>query len=125
MEWLLIEDAASGMQLIQLLRSQRPSYVVAPIACKPEGDKVSRFAAQASRIEAGDLVLPRSAPWLADFITEIIGFPNARYKDQADALSQLLRHSPRWDDADSVPAGPIIVSIDDWDGGWAEPGDLY
>lgn len=124
-ERLLIEDAASGMQLIQLLRSQRPSYVVAPIACKLEGDKITRFAAQASRIEAGDIVLPRTAPWLADFIAEIIGFPNARHDDQADALSQLLRHSPRWDDRDLVPAGPIIISIDDCDSAWSKPDYPY
>jgi predicted phage terminase large subunit-like protein len=90
---LLIEDMASGTQLIQMLREPgQPHYIPRPIACKPEGDKDSRFAAQASRIQAGELVLPRTAPWLADFITEIIGFPNARYDDQADALAQLLRH---------------------------------
>jgi predicted phage terminase large subunit-like protein len=92
---LLIEDAASGMQLLQMLRHQCPEGVPLPIACRPEGDKVSRFAAQASRFEAGEVVLPRAAPWLADLITEIIGFPNAPHDDQADAMSQMLAHSPR------------------------------
>ena len=105
-ELLLIEDASSGQQLIQLLKHERPDWVPRPIACKPEGDKVTRFAAQASRIEAGEVVLPRGAPWLAEFIAEIIGFPNARHDDQADALAQMLGHSPR-EEPMSIH-GPIV-----------------
>jgi len=89
---LLIEDAASGTQLIDMLRTMPANGVVRPIPCTPNADKRTRFAAQASRIEAGDVLLPRNAPWLAEFVTEIAGFPNARYDDQADALAQLLRH---------------------------------
>ncbi len=51
---LLIEDAASGSQLIQQLREEKPHDVPSPIAMKPEGDKVTRFSAQTHRIEAGD-----------------------------------------------------------------------
>lgn len=91
---LLIEDAASGTQLIQILRQHPPQGVPRPVACKPENDKISRFAVQTSRIEAGEVLLPRGAPWLADFLSEIVGFPNARHDDQADALGQLLRHPP-------------------------------
>lgn len=114
-ERLLIEDAASGMQLIQLLRSNPTDDVPLPIACRPEGDKVTRFAAQASQIEAGVLVLPRTAPWLAEFISEIIGFPNARTDDQADALAQLLAHPPRIDPPECLGA-PIIFT----DGRWSD-----
>jgi predicted phage terminase large subunit-like protein len=105
-ERLLIEDAASGTQLIQLLRQDRPNHVPLPIACTPVGDKVTRFAAQASKIEGGELLLPHSASWLADLEIELIGFPNARYDDQADAISQLLRHPPLEDD--SIPVGGIL-----------------
>jgi predicted phage terminase large subunit-like protein len=105
-ERLLIEDASSGQQLLQLLKHERPHWVPRPIACKPEGDKITRFAAQASRIEAGEVVLPRGAPWLADFIAEIIGFPNARHDDQADALAQMLGHAPR--EEPLVICGPIV-----------------
>jgi predicted phage terminase large subunit-like protein len=112
-ERLLIEDAASGMQLIQMLRSQ-PSHGPLPIACRPEQDKVTRFSAQASRIEAGEVVLPRTAPWLADFIAELIGFPSTRHDDQADALAQMLRHPPP--EYDSSPVGAEEISAtDEWD----------
>jgi predicted phage terminase large subunit-like protein len=52
---LLVEDAASGTALVQRLPEKTPAGVVLPIACRPEGDKVTRFAAQASRIQAGEL----------------------------------------------------------------------
>jgi predicted phage terminase large subunit-like protein len=89
-EVLLVEDAASGTQLIQALRHEAPAGVPKPIARRPELDKLTRFSAVTSRIEAGELVLPREAPWLAAFEHEILGFPNLRHDDQADAVSQLL-----------------------------------
>lgn len=91
---LLIEDAASGQQLIQQLYEDAPAGVALPIPVRPTSDKLTRFEAQAGRIEAGMVVLPRSAPWLADFVAEIVGFPNARHDDQADALAQMLAHPP-------------------------------
>lgn len=90
-ERLLIEDAASGQQLIQMLRPP-PDGVPFPIACKPDASKEVRFHAQASRIEAGEVVLPETAPWLAEFVKEVAAFPGGRFDDQADALAQLLRH---------------------------------
>jgi len=93
---LLIEDAASGAQLIQVLKRERPPNIPTPIPCKPEGDKVTRFSAESARIEAGDLLLPEDAPWLAGFERELLGFPNLRHDDQVDALTQLLAwRSPR------------------------------
>ena len=41
-------------------------------------------------IEAGKVVLPEQAPWLADFENEILRFPNASHDDQVDALTQYL-----------------------------------
>ncbi len=39
----------------------------------------------------GSLVrMPEDAAWLATFKSELLGFPNARHDDQADALSQLM-----------------------------------
>ncbi|WP_294122183.1 phage terminase large subunit [Sphingomonas sp.] len=90
---LLIEDAASGTQLLQTLRSECPSGVPRPIGRKPEADKVSRVAGVSAQVESGQLWLPVDAPWLASFQAELLGFPNARYDDQVDALSQLLSWS--------------------------------
>ena len=124
-EWkvqaLLIEDAASGTQLIQALRADQPRGMPLPIARKPEGDKYSRMAGASAQIEAGQLILPDDASWLASFKTELLGFPNARHDDQADALSQLLFWSLRNQSIygqEVVGCGAIcFVSHDD---GWVE-----
>lgn len=112
---LAIEDAASGAQLIQTLRAERPQGVPSPIAMAATNDKRTRFACQTARIEAGDLLLPREAPWLAPFLHEILGFPHARYDDQADALAHLLDWSGRFQPEIPINAGPILVTPnDDW-----------
>lgn len=87
---ILIEDAASGQQLLQVLRSERPKGVPRPIARKPVMDKLSRFSGQSHRIEAGELLLQEGANWLADLERELLGFPNVKHDDQVDALTQLL-----------------------------------
>jgi predicted phage terminase large subunit-like protein len=35
--------------------------------------------------------LPNSAPWLGEFLTELLSFPNGRHDDQVDSVSQFLR----------------------------------
>lgn len=107
---LLIEDAASGQALLQRLWEKSPVGVPRPIRCRPEGDKVTRFAAQASRIQAGELVLPQAAPWMASYISELVGFPTARFDDQADATAQLLAHPPHAQASNL--AGPEIIEVD-------------
>ena len=36
------------------------------------------------------MILPKDAPWLAEFVSELLGFPNAKHDDQVDSLSQYL-----------------------------------
>ena len=82
---VLIEDKASGQQLLQDIRRETMLPV---IACTPKQDKFTRFAAISALIEAGRLILPEQANWLADFEEELFSFPNTKYDDQVDALSQ-------------------------------------
>lgn len=114
-ERLLIEDASSGQALIQMLRPPPPG-VPFPIACKPEGSKEVRFQAQASRIEAGEVVLPETAPWIAEFVREVAAFPGGRFDDQADALAQLLRHGAPFHEPVGL-AGPIVFCDGEWSDG--------
>lgn len=106
---LLIEDAASGQQLIQQLRMDLPAGVTLPIPVRPITDKIARFEAIASQIEAGAVVLPRSAPWLADFVSELVSFPGGPHDDQADALAQMLAHPPA---APIINAAPELMDPD-------------
>jgi predicted phage terminase large subunit-like protein len=83
---VLVEDTSAGTALVQELRRQ----VSGVIAVKPERDKVSRMAVASSKFEAGQVLLPRRAPWLADFEAELFAFPGARHDDQCDSVSQAL-----------------------------------
>ncbi len=97
---VLIEDKASGTQFIQDLRQEG---IVHPIAILPEADKVTRMAGQSAKIEAGQVYLPKQAPWLAEFQNEVLAFPHGAHDDQVDSMSQFLAwasrhqsHVPDW-----------------------------
>jgi predicted phage terminase large subunit-like protein len=82
---ILIEDKASGTQLIQELIEAGLSKVT---RYKPDGDKIMRLHAQTATIENGFVYLPREADWLADYLHQLTVFPNGRYDDQVDSTSQ-------------------------------------
>jgi predicted phage terminase large subunit-like protein len=84
---VLIEDAGSGTHLVQELNRE---CKLRPIPVRPEGDKIVRMEAQSALIEAGHVFVPESAPWLADFQSEIMAFPYGRHDDQVDTVSQFL-----------------------------------
>ena len=83
----MIEDRASGTQLIQDLVNERLSHVA---RFAPEGDKIMRLPAQTAVIENGFVLLPGDAPWLADYLAELTVFPAGRYDDQVDSTAQFL-----------------------------------
>ena len=84
---ILIEDRASGQQLLQDAKLETTLPV---IARNPKGDKTSRFASVSAMIEAGRVALPTRAPWLASFEKELVEFPGGDHDDQVDALTQYL-----------------------------------
>ena len=84
---ILIEDAASGTSLIQALRYET-SLPVLPIVAKL--DKTIRAQAAAPTVESGRVYVPEVAPWLVDFETELMAFPNANFDDQVDAFCQYI-----------------------------------
>lgn len=84
---ILVEDASSGIQLVQELKASR-IYAVKPI--KPEKDKQTRVFSQQARFESGAVRLPANAPWLDDFVHELTSFPFTGYDDQVDAICQGL-----------------------------------
>ena len=84
---ILIEDKASGTQLIQDLIADGLSQVT---RYAPDGDKIMRLHAQTATIENGFVHLPEAAHWLPDYLAEFMLFPNARYDDQVDSTAQAL-----------------------------------
>jgi predicted phage terminase large subunit-like protein len=108
---MLVEDQASGTQLLQSLRSETPHGVPHPIGRRPEADKKTRLAGVSSMIE-GQLLLPKEAPWLAAFKQELLAFPSSRHDDQVDALSQLLAWVRMRMDAPPL-GGSMLITMDD------------
>jgi predicted phage terminase large subunit-like protein len=86
-EVVLIEDKASGTQLIQELIADG---VHAVTRYQPQADKIMRMHAQTAMIENGFVHLPEAAPWLAPYLHELTTFPNGRHDDQVDSTAQLL-----------------------------------
>jgi predicted phage terminase large subunit-like protein len=94
LKWLpnevLIEDKASGQQLIQEYRSKPIEGKIYPIfPVEPCGDKVMRMSLESPAIEAKQCYLPEAAAWLPDYESEIARFPK-QTKDQVDSTSQFL-----------------------------------
>ena len=90
-EWkvdlIIVEDTSSGMALIPFLREHTYRDVVGR---RPDTDKETRLCRHQGRFEAGRILLPVEAPWLADFEAELLAFPHGRYDDQVDALLLFL-----------------------------------
>jgi predicted phage terminase large subunit-like protein len=84
---VLIEDKASGTQLIQELIAEG---LYAVTRYQPQLDKVMRMHAQTAMIENGFVHLPDTAPWLAAYLHELTSFPKGRHDDQVDSTAQLL-----------------------------------
>ena len=84
---VLIEEKASGIQLIQELKEARVCGVK---GYEPKGDKVMRLHAQCATIENGGLWVPESAPWRAEYVHELTTFPGSKHDDMVDATSQVL-----------------------------------
>lgn len=83
----LVEETDIGRALVQEMRRSAP---VRPILTCPKFDKEARLLAQAPKFEAGQVLLPRDAPWLADYLSELLAFPNGAHDDQVDSTSQAL-----------------------------------
>jgi predicted phage terminase large subunit-like protein len=93
---ILIEDKASGTQLIQELVSEGMHAIQ---KYEPAMDKIMRMHSVTSTIENGFVHLPDQAAWLGEYLHELTSFPRGKYDDQADSTSQALdwiKHKP-WD----------------------------
>jgi predicted phage terminase large subunit-like protein len=88
---VLIEDKASGTQLIQDLKNEYV-FSVTPYSPPPGTDKIMRLYAQTAVFENGRVLMPRRASWLADYLNELTSFPGSKYDDQVDSTTQALHH---------------------------------
>lgn len=84
----IIELAASGYAAYQLLSKRIPGL----IGFKPEKSKVARAAGIVPLVEAGNVFLPASSPWLDAFINEFALFPASKNDDIVDSLGMAINY---------------------------------
>jgi predicted phage terminase large subunit-like protein len=84
---VLIEDKASGTQLIQELIDYGLHAVT---RYQPQSDKVMRMHAQTAMIENGFVHLPKEEAWLPEYLHELTAFPKGKHDDQVDSTAQML-----------------------------------
>jgi predicted phage terminase large subunit-like protein len=86
---ILIEDKASGTQLIQDLQADGV-HGTTRYEPKNNMDKTMRMHAVSSTIENGFVHIPTQADWLPQYLHEMTVFPNGKFDDQVDSTSQAL-----------------------------------
>jgi predicted phage terminase large subunit-like protein len=87
--YVLVEDAASGQSLIQMLMKETRLPIL-PV--KPLGDKQARAHAVSPLVESGRVFIPDQAPWREQFLDELTSFPSAPFDDCVDAATQALAY---------------------------------
>jgi predicted phage terminase large subunit-like protein len=88
---VLIEDQASGTQLVQEL--SREGLLMIKAVQRPAGaDKIMRLHMHSATFENGRVLLPREATWLDAYVAELTGFPGAKHDDQVDSTTQALSY---------------------------------
>lgn len=111
---VLVEKAGLGLTLWQDLR--RELHTADIIGLDPKGDKAARLEGESPAIEAGHVYLPEDAPWLADYMSELLAFPNGRYDDQVDSTTQFLRwrreRQVTVGTKSTLSFGPMIITAD-------------
>jgi len=84
---VLIEDKASGTQLIQELIADGCHGVT---RYQPTTDKIMRMHAQTAMIANAFVHIPQSASWVAEYLHEMTVFPNGKHDDPFDSTAQFL-----------------------------------
>jgi predicted phage terminase large subunit-like protein len=89
-EAVIVERAAAGYGLIDMLGSQLP---IVPLV--PKGSKEERAAAVAYIVNRGQVAFPKEASWLAACLEELGSFPLGKTNDFVDALVHALSYVGR------------------------------
>ena len=82
--------------------------VTAVVLIKAETDKVIRALPVMARMESGMVYFLRNAPWLGEYESELLYFPNGEHDDQVDMTSY----------AGIVIAGKTYLGVLDKPKGW-------
>lgn len=85
---IIVEDKANGPAVVNALKLKIPGIVE---RSPGQDSKMSRLMAVSGVIEAGNVILPRHAPWVGDYVEEHAAAPHGAHDDQIDQTTQALR----------------------------------
>lgn len=86
---LVIDSGGVGKGLVSELEFKGMKHI------RPSGSSISKIDRAndiAAMIEGGRVFVLTTAPGLADFRKEVISFPNGKFDDFVDSMTQILRH---------------------------------
>jgi phage terminase large subunit-like protein len=93
---IVIEDAASGTQALQVIPVSSDHWLSSRVRGVPAvGSKVENWEAASLWCGRGMVLLPHpspSVPWLYDFESEIFNVPDTTFNDQADSFAHLINY---------------------------------
>jgi len=99
---VVIDERGIGLGVVQELRragyrniswsnaTKEPIEIGSGSRSRPSDSKIERFGRAILRIEAGQVLIPMSAPFLEKFLYETSAFPNISDDDQVDSMSQVV-----------------------------------
>lgn len=102
-EQIILERSGIGIGLLQQYYRELDPAQQRYKHHAPKGDKATRLHQVGRYIADGRVYLPEEAPWLDAFVRELQAFPNGKYDDQVDSLSQVLLWL--WHRAPPPPSG--------------------
>jgi predicted phage terminase large subunit-like protein len=83
---VLIEDKANGSAIISTLRQE----IMGIVPVEPLGSKESRAYAIQPFVMAGNVWLPKNAPWVEEYLDQMTRFPKSSKDDMVDMTTQAL-----------------------------------
>jgi len=83
-----VEPKATGKSIVQVLKRQTKLNILE--SEPPKDSKIARVNSIAARLEAGRVLLPKGAGWVAGFLDECAAFPNAPHDDRVDCLCGMI-----------------------------------
>lgn len=91
--WAVDRDLiqATLLPYIQKRMQERRTYITMTPLSMGRRDKRARAQAFRARCASGKVYLPRQAPWLDEFLSELLAFDNGTHDDQVDACGLIGR----------------------------------
>jgi predicted phage terminase large subunit-like protein len=81
-----IEDKANGSAIIEVLKTKIPGII--PV--QPNGGKEARVHSITPYLEAGNVLLPKHAPFTEKLVEECLSFPRGANDDGVDAMTYAI-----------------------------------